>query len=97
MVSGYGLLQPRVAVDLESANRSHFFRIFAGQGGVDPTAPPQATSITISLEKEPIRGRASDVDAFLACLDRRLPKIPFSPTTFWRALTCMPDSLEMWS
>jgi len=33
---GYGVLQPRVAVSLPSANRSWFSRFFAGEPGIDP-------------------------------------------------------------
>lgn len=33
---GYGIIQPRIGIDIESANRSAFTRIFAGQGGIDP-------------------------------------------------------------
>ncbi len=33
---GYGIIQPRISIDIESANRSAFTRIFAGQGGIDP-------------------------------------------------------------
>jgi cellobiose phosphorylase len=33
---GYGLIQPRIGVDVESASKSTFTRIFAGQGGIDP-------------------------------------------------------------
>ncbi|HHW32479.1 MAG TPA: glycosyl transferase [Clostridiaceae bacterium] len=36
VVEGYGLLQPRIEVDIISANRTLFSRIFAGQGGIDP-------------------------------------------------------------
>ncbi len=36
VVDGYGILQPRVSVTLESANRSRFAAIFAGHPGVDP-------------------------------------------------------------
>ena len=36
VVQGYGILQPRVSVTLESANRSRFASIFAGHPGVDP-------------------------------------------------------------
>ena len=32
---GYGLLQPRINIDIESANATPFARIFAGQGGID--------------------------------------------------------------
>ncbi|MDQ2766759.1 MAG: cyclic beta 1-2 glucan synthetase, partial [Gemmatimonadota bacterium] len=36
VIQGYGILQPRVSVTLESANRSRFASIFAGHPGVDP-------------------------------------------------------------
>lgn len=32
---GYGLLQPRINIDIESANATAFSRTFAGQGGID--------------------------------------------------------------
>ncbi len=36
VVSGYGIFEPRVSVDLRAAGRSDFSRIFAGEGGTDP-------------------------------------------------------------
>ncbi|MGE4282671.1 MAG: glucoamylase family protein [Clostridia bacterium] len=33
---GYGLIQPRINVDIVSANKTFFSRVFAGQGGLDP-------------------------------------------------------------
>jgi cyclic beta-1,2-glucan synthetase len=36
VVSGYGILQPRVGVSLPSAERSWFVRLFAGDAGIDP-------------------------------------------------------------
>src|SRR5690554_797694 len=33
---GYGIIQPRIGIDVESANKSVFTRIFAGHGGIDP-------------------------------------------------------------
>ena len=35
VVSGYGLMQPRINIDIKSANMSKFSQIFAGQGGID--------------------------------------------------------------
>lgn len=32
---GYGILQPRINIDIESANVTPFARVFAGQGGID--------------------------------------------------------------
>ena len=36
VVAGYGILQPRVSISLESASRSLFARIFSGNTGIDP-------------------------------------------------------------
>jgi len=33
---GFGLIQPRIGIDIESSNSSTFTRIFARQGGIDP-------------------------------------------------------------
>ena len=33
---GYGIIQPRIAVDIQSSNKNLFTRIFAGMGGLDP-------------------------------------------------------------
>lgn len=39
VVSGYGILQPHISLDLAAANATLFSRIFAGQGGTDPYCP----------------------------------------------------------
>ncbi len=36
VIEGYGLIQPRIIIDIESGNKSLFTRIYAGQGGIDP-------------------------------------------------------------
>ncbi|NLC32488.1 MAG: glycosyl transferase [Clostridiales bacterium] len=38
VTSGYGLMQPRIDVDVESSNKSIFSKIFTDQGGIDPYA-----------------------------------------------------------
>ncbi|OQB16078.1 MAG: N,N'-diacetylchitobiose phosphorylase [Firmicutes bacterium ADurb.Bin193] len=35
VVKGYGIMQPRINIDTESANTSFFSRVLAGQGGID--------------------------------------------------------------
>lgn len=35
VTAGYGIMQPRVDVDIESANQTLFSKVFAGQGGLD--------------------------------------------------------------
>lgn len=36
VVKGHGIIQPRIGVSLDSAGKTLFSRIFAGQGGIDP-------------------------------------------------------------
>lgn len=36
VLEGYGFIQPRISLDIESVNKTAFGRIFAGQGGMDP-------------------------------------------------------------
>ena len=36
VINGYGILQPKISVDVESTNKSLFSQIFAGIGGLDP-------------------------------------------------------------
>jgi len=36
VTDGYGIMQPRISFDIESANRSNFSRIYTGQEGLDP-------------------------------------------------------------
>ncbi len=36
VIEGYGIIQPRILVDIESSNKSLFTRIFAGTGGDRP-------------------------------------------------------------
>lgn len=38
VTEGYGILQPKISFDIESANRSVFSRIYTGQEGIDPYA-----------------------------------------------------------
>ena len=72
---GSGIIQPRVSVSLEAANKSDFTRIFAGRGGTDPYGG------TVSDVYQDIFGRGSfngkgiiDVDAYYECLDDRFPE-----------------------
>lgn len=72
---GYGILAPRMGVDLESAGKSPFSRIMAGCGGV--TAYDNAAGDTYQdLFSEGIfAGKGLiDVDAFYKVLDNALPE-----------------------
>jgi cyclic beta-1,2-glucan synthetase len=72
---GYGILQPRVSVTLESAGRSRFARIFSGNTGVDPYTTA-ASDVYQDLFGEGIfTGKGLyDVDAFDRALAGRVPE-----------------------
>ncbi|MDL2274187.1 hypothetical protein LJC34_06580, partial [Oscillospiraceae bacterium OttesenSCG-928-G22] len=74
VTGGYGILQPRVAIDLAAASKSFFSRAFAGLGGVDPYGS-NASDLYQDLFSEGIftgKGIFS-VEAFSTCLLDRLP------------------------
>ncbi len=75
VTSGYGLLQPRVGVELSAANKSQFSRIFAGQGGVDPYGGACSDVYHDLFDQGTFTGKGIfEVDAFFTCLNGRLPQ-----------------------
>src|SRR5205807_1441296 len=75
VVEGYGILQPRVSISLESASRSLFARIFSGNTGIDPYTTA-ASDVYQDLFGEGIytgKGLYA-VDAFEQALDDRVPE-----------------------
>ncbi len=74
VVSGHALLQPRVAVELEAANKSFFSRVYGGLGGVDPYGSTASDVYHDLCDQGTYTGKGIfSVDAFLACLDGRFP------------------------
>lgn len=75
VTSGYGLLQPRVGVDLEAANRSFFSRVFGGLGGVDPYGWAASDVYNDLFDQGSYTGKGIfDVEAFDTCLEGRFPQ-----------------------
>ena len=74
VMEGYGILQPRVSISLESASHSLFARIFSGNTGIDPYTTA-ASDVYQDLFGEGIyTGKGLyDVDAFERALDDRVP------------------------
>ncbi|GHU87587.1 hypothetical protein FACS1894202_02150 [Clostridia bacterium] len=75
VTEGYGLLQPRMGVDLTAASKTFFTRLYAGLGGLDPYGG------NVSDVYQDVFGRGAfvgkgiiHVDAFLECLDNRFPE-----------------------
>lgn len=74
VTEGYGLLQPRISVELTAANRTLFSRIYAGQGGVDPYGSTASDVYHDLFDQGTYTGKGIfDVDAYDACLSGRFP------------------------
>lgn len=75
VVDGYGVLQPRMGVDLQAANRSLFSRLFAGLGGIDPYGNAASDIYQDVFGEGNFTGKGIlDVHAAYTCLDHRLPE-----------------------
>ena len=71
---GYGILQPRVSISLESASRSRFVRIFSGNTGIDPYTTAVSDVYQDLFGEGSFTGKGLyDVDAFQTTLDKRVP------------------------
>ena len=74
VTAGHALFQPRVAVELEAANRSFFAKIFGGLGGVDPYGSASSDVYHDLFDQGTYTGKGIfQVDAFFSCLDGRFP------------------------
>lgn len=74
VTQGYGLLQPRIGVELRAANRSQFARVFAGLGGIDPYGGACSDVYHDLFDRGSYTGKGIfDVEAFARCLDGRFP------------------------
>src|SRR3989440_10705130 len=71
---GYGILQPRVSISLESASRSFFARVFSGNTGIDPYTTASSDVYQDLFGEGIYTGKGLyDVDAFEQALDARVP------------------------
>ena len=74
VVRGYGILQPRISVTLESSARSRFARIFSGNTGIDPYSTAASDVYQDLFGEGSFTGKGLyDVDAFQAALNGRVP------------------------
>jgi cyclic beta-1,2-glucan synthetase len=75
VTEGYAVLQPRVSVNLSSAARSLFARIYAGHTGVDPYTTAVSDTYQDLFAEGIFTGKGLyDVDAFKAALEGRVPE-----------------------
>ncbi|MBZ2174133.1 hypothetical protein K8M07_02615 [Schnuerera sp. xch1] len=72
---GYGIIQPRILVDIESSNKSIFTQIFAGQGGMDPYSTAVSDIYQDLFGEGIFTGKGIyDIQAFQRCLDTSIPE-----------------------
>ena len=75
MVDGYGILQPRVSVNMASAAGSLFARLYSGHTGVDPYTTAVSDTYQDLFAEGIFTGKGLyDVDAFVAALNDRVPE-----------------------
>jgi cyclic beta-1,2-glucan synthetase len=75
VTEGYGVLQPRVQVSVESAARTTFAQVFAGHVGLDPYTTAVSDVYQDLFHEGSYVGKGIyDVDAFEAALDGRVPE-----------------------
>src|SRR5262249_8369573 len=75
VTEGYGILQPRVGVDVVSANRTAFAKVFSGHVGVDPYTTAVSDVYQDLFHEGSYVGKGIyDVDAFESALEGRVPE-----------------------
>ncbi|MBI5593436.1 MAG: cyclic beta 1-2 glucan synthetase [Deltaproteobacteria bacterium] len=75
IVSGYGILQPRVAVSLPGANRSRYARMWGSDAGIDPYTRVVSDVYQDLFGEGSFIGKGIyDVDAFEQVLKDRFPE-----------------------
>jgi cellobiose phosphorylase len=72
---GYGVVQPRVAINLPSINRSRYAQLFAGEPGIDPYTRAVSDVYQDLFNEGSYVGKGIyDVDAFEQSLHNRFPE-----------------------
>jgi cyclic beta-1,2-glucan synthetase len=75
VTEGYGVLQPRVQVSVESAARTTFAQVYAGHVGLDPYTTAVSDVYQDLFHEGSYVGKGIyDVDAFEAALEGRVPE-----------------------
>lgn len=75
VVAGYGILQPRVGVSVQSTSRSRLAAIFAGETGLDPYTRAVSDVYQDLYGEGSFTGKGIyEVDALIRVLNRRFPR-----------------------
>ncbi len=72
---GYGIIQPKISVDIESSNKSLFTRIFAGMGGIDLYSTAVSDIYQDLFGEGIFTGKGIyDLEVFQKCLKEEIPE-----------------------
>ncbi len=75
VISGYGILQPRVETGYPGDNPSIFVKVFGGETGIDPYTKAVSDVYQDLFQEGSFIGKGLyDVDAFEKCLEGRFPE-----------------------
>ncbi|MCI8620921.1 MAG: hypothetical protein HFJ50_03910 [Clostridia bacterium] len=75
VISGYGIMQPRVGINLEESKKSVFAEIFAGSGGVDSYTNAISDTYQDNFGEGIYTGKGIyDLAVFCECLKDKIPE-----------------------
>ena len=75
VTAGYGILQPRLETELQSANASDFSLVFAGPGGSDPYGSGCGELYMDAFGRSGFSGKGLvDLRALLLCSEKHIPE-----------------------
>lgn len=75
VTNGYGILQPRINVSIDSASVSYFTKVFAGQGGIDPYTTTVSDVYQDAFGEGIFTGKGIyDIDIFQMALNDTIPE-----------------------
>ncbi|QLY23914.1 GH36-type glycosyl hydrolase domain-containing protein [Bdellovibrio sp. KM01] len=75
VIEGYGIVQPRVSISLESSSRSLFAAIFSGHTGIDPYTTAVSDVYQDLFSEGSFTGKGLyDIEAFDRSLEGRIPE-----------------------
>jgi cyclic beta-1,2-glucan synthetase len=74
VATGYGLIQPHVAMSLPSSRKSHFAKLYSGLAGIDPYSGAISDTYQDVFGEGSFTGKGIyEVNVFLAALEGRIP------------------------
>ena len=75
VVDGYGIMQPRIGIDIDSSRKSLFTKIFAGMGGTDAYSNAISDIYQDNFDEGIFTGKGIyDLDVFYNVLENAIPE-----------------------